>query len=74
MKKKILIIDDEPDVLLFLGTLLRKNGYEVCEACNGEEGLKKVVDEKLDLVCCCNFFPSRVGGRGAGDPAMVTSC
>jgi CheY-like chemotaxis protein len=61
MPKKILIIDDEPDVLLFLGTLLRKNGYEVCEACNGEEGLKKVADEKPDLVCLDLLMPEKTG-------------
>jgi CheY-like chemotaxis protein len=61
MPKKILIIDDEPDVLVFLGTLLRKNGYEVCEACNGEEGLQKIVSEKPDLVCLDLLMPEKTG-------------
>ena len=61
MPKKILIIDDEPDVLLFLGTLLRKNGYEVCEACNGEEGFQKVHEEKPDLVCLDLLMPEKTG-------------
>jgi len=61
MPKKILIIDDEPDVLLFLGTLLRKNGYDVCEACNGEEGLQKVINEKPDLVCLDLLMPEKTG-------------
>ncbi|MGB6064159.1 MAG: response regulator [Desulfomonilaceae bacterium] len=61
MPKKILIIDDEPDVLLFLGTLLRKNGYEVCEACNGQEGLTKVNEEKPDLVCLDLLMPEKTG-------------
>jgi CheY-like chemotaxis protein len=61
MPKKILIIDDEPDVLVFLGTLLRKNGYEVCEACNGEEGMKKVAEEKPDLVCLDLLMPEKTG-------------
>jgi len=61
MSKKVLIIDDEPDILLFLSTLLRKNGYEVCEACDGVEGLKKVMDEKPDLVCLDLIMPEKTG-------------
>lgn len=63
MSKKILIIDDEPDVLLFVGTLLRKSGYEVCEACDGVEGMKKVIDEKPDLVCLDLLMPEKTGIR-----------
>lgn len=61
MPKKILIIDDEQDVLLFLGTLLRKNGYDVCEACDGVEGMKKVMEEKPDLVCLDLIMPEKTG-------------
>jgi len=61
MPKKILIIDDEPDVLLFLGTLLRKNGYEVCEACDGVEGIKKLIEEQPDLVCLDLIMPEKTG-------------
>ncbi|MFH1113620.1 MAG: response regulator [Pseudomonadota bacterium] len=61
MPKKILIIDDEPDVLTFIGTLLRKNGYEVCEASDGVEGLKKVIDERPDLVCLDLLMPEKTG-------------
>ncbi|MFA6222801.1 MAG: response regulator [Desulfomonilaceae bacterium] len=61
MAKKILVIDDEPDVLVFLGTLLRKNGYEVCEAEDGVQGLKMVIDEKPDLVCLDLLMPEKTG-------------
>ncbi|MDQ1238715.1 MAG: hypothetical protein QG577_900 [Thermodesulfobacteriota bacterium] len=61
MAKKILIIDDEPDVLTFLGTLLRKNGYEVCEAGDGVEGMRKVMEEKPDLVCLDLLMPEKTG-------------
>ena len=61
MPKKILIIDDEPDVLTFLGTLLKKNGYEVCEACDGVEGMKKVLQDKPDLVCLDLLMPEKTG-------------
>lgn len=61
MPKKILIIDDEPDVLLFLGTLLKKNGYEVCEACDGVQGMKKLIEEQPDLVCLDLLMPEKTG-------------
>ena len=61
MSRKILIIDDEPDVITFLSTLLRKNGYDVCEACDGVEGMKKVLEEKPDLVCLDLVMPEKTG-------------
>ena len=61
MSKKILVIDDEPDIVTFLTTLLRKNGYEVCEACDGVEGIKKVMEEKPDLVCLDLIMPEKTG-------------
>ncbi len=61
MAQKILIIDDEPDVLTFIGTLLRKNGYDVVEAADGVEGLKKVIDEEPDLVCLDLLMPEKTG-------------
>ena len=59
--EKILVVDDEPDVITFLTTLLRKNGYEVCEACDGVEGMKKVIEEKPDLVCLDLLMPEKTG-------------
>jgi CheY-like chemotaxis protein len=61
MQKKILVIDDEPDIITYLGTLLRKNGYDVCEACDGVEGMKKVIEEKPDLVCLDLIMPEKTG-------------
>ncbi len=61
MSKKILVVDDEPDIITFISTLLRKNGYEVCEAGNGEEGMQKVVEEKPDLVCLDLLMPEKTG-------------
>jgi CheY-like chemotaxis protein len=61
MRKKILVVDDEVDVVTFLATLLRKNGYEVCEARDGVEGMKKVIEEKPDLVCLDLLMPEKTG-------------
>jgi response regulator RpfG family c-di-GMP phosphodiesterase len=39
-KTKILVVDDDPEILLLTATVLRRAGYEVLEASAGEEGLK----------------------------------
>jgi len=49
-KPKILCVDDEPEFLIFLDTLLIRNGYEVIQALNGEEALEKMKEQHVDLV------------------------
>ncbi len=46
----ILIIDDERDVLEFLSYKLKKEGFRVFTATNGERGLQKAIDTKADLI------------------------
>ncbi len=48
--KKILIIDDELQILLVAATRLKANGYAVVTALSGEQGLKKAKKEMPDLV------------------------
>ena len=50
MAKKILVIDDEPDVLKVLLYRLRAKGYEVFTAINGQEGIVAAEKQKPDLV------------------------
>jgi len=47
---KILIIDDEPDILRVLGISLKADGYEVIPALNGTEGLEAFSREKPPIV------------------------
>jgi CheY-like chemotaxis protein len=61
MGKKILVIDDEPDMVTYLSTLLEDNGYEVVTASDGEEGLEKVKAEKPDLVSLDLLMPNKTG-------------
>ena len=49
-KNLILCIDDDPDVLFVLKTVLEANGYAYCEAPSAEDGLKVYRDQKPDLV------------------------
>lgn len=47
---KILIIDDDPDILDVLRTILESKGYDVLEAGSAEEGLKVVKQTPPDLI------------------------
>ena len=47
---KILLIDDEPDILRVLGISLKADGYEVIPALNGTEGLEAFAREKPSIV------------------------
>ena len=50
MPKKILLVDDSASVRTVAGIALRGAGYEVLEACNGQEGLAKLNGEKINLI------------------------
>jgi len=61
LSKKILIADDEPNIVTALEFLLQRNGYEVHVARNGEEALKLVEDCHPDLVLLDVMMPVRSG-------------
>ena len=50
MPKKILIVDDDPDVILFLSTVVKDHGYITADASNGREGLEKAKSDHPDLI------------------------
>lgn len=58
---KILIIDDDPLLLTMYEQKFRKDGYEVATALNGEEGLKKIKEEKPTLVLLDIMMPKISG-------------
>jgi diguanylate cyclase (GGDEF)-like protein len=49
-KGKVLIVDDAPDTLEIIQTLLQYEGYEAITASTGEEGVKKAEEEKPGVV------------------------
>lgn len=59
--KKILIADDEPDILEILDYNLRKEGYEVVRAANGDEALEQAKAQKPDLIVLDIMMPKRTG-------------
>jgi CheY-like chemotaxis protein len=63
MKKKILIVDDEPEQIEFAAMVMQENGYIPISASDGEEGMKKVHTEKPDLILLDILMPEK-GGLG----------
>ncbi len=63
MSKKVLVVDDDPDVILFNKTVVEEYGYIPIIATNGEEGLEKVKAEKPDLVLLDVLMPRQSGLR-----------
>ncbi|BBO76097.1 response regulator [Desulfosarcina widdelii] len=63
MSKKVLIVDDDPDVRLFNSTVVEESGYTPVEAANGEEGLKMLKQESPDLVVLDVLMPKQSGIR-----------
>ena len=59
--KKILIVDDEPDVLLVLGKRLASSGYDVVKAASGQAGLIKAKAERPDLIIMDMMMPGMSG-------------
>jgi len=59
--KKILIVDDEKDMLTLLGARLMKAGYSVIKADNGQEAIKLAKLEKPDLAILDIIMPDMGG-------------
>ena len=57
MVKKILIVDDEQDIVELLKYNLEKEGYKCYTASNGEEGVAKAKDKKPDLILLDIMMP-----------------
>jgi len=57
MAKTILIIEDDKFLLGLIAQKLIKEGFEISEAVDGEEGIKKVKEEKPDLVLLDLILP-----------------
>ena len=62
-KKKILIVDDEPDILRLISLRLRKLGYDVLTAVDGKEALDATRNENPDLVLLDLLIPFMNGAE-----------
>jgi len=59
--KKVLIVDDELDMRIFLSTLFKTGGYEAVTAKNGSEGLEKARSFQPDLIVLDVMMPKQGG-------------
>jgi len=84
MAQKILIIDDEPSLIMLLRSRLLRRKYEVVTAADGVEGLEKAKSEKPDLIILDVLMPGLSGyqlveklreyeGTGRKTPIIVIS-
>ena len=64
-RKKILLIEDEPDYRLALRERLEANGYDVIEAEDGKQGLESARSQQPDLIIADAMLPKLSGFRVA---------
>ena len=65
--KRILIIDDDPDILASVEAILKQEAYETDTAPNGERGLEKARESPPDLVVLDLFMPKKSGMKFLND-------
>jgi CheY-like chemotaxis protein len=60
-RRRVLIVDDEPDVLLLCRVNLEFEGYEVIEACDGIEALERIRSDRPEVVLLDVMMPRMDG-------------
>jgi DNA-binding response OmpR family regulator len=63
--KKILVVDDEPDVASLLTLMLKSQGYDVITARDGQEALEKARNQNPDLILLDVMLPKMDGYKVA---------
>ncbi len=63
MPRKVLVVDDDPDVQLFNASVVEELGCVPIEAANGEEGKRMVEQERPDLILLDVMMPLQSGIR-----------
>jgi len=58
---KILIVDDEPDIVAFLSYNLKNKGYQISTASDGVEAIRKAREFKPDLILLDVMMPNKDG-------------
>ncbi len=73
--RKVLIVDDDIDVITLIQTILRKEGFEVITANDKKEGMKKIREEKpdlaiLDVMMTTHYEGFELAKEISDDPAL----
>lgn len=58
---KVLVVDDQPDIVTYLEALLQDNGYQVITAYDGNEGIRKAREHRPDLITLDVTMPGKSG-------------
>jgi len=61
MAKKILIVDDEPDAISFIGTVLEDNHFDYISADNGNSGIEMARKERPHVILLDLIMPEKSG-------------
>jgi len=61
MTKKVMVVDDEPDILFTVGRMLEISGYSVIKATDGKDCIKKLKESTPDLVLLDIMMPEISG-------------
>lgn len=61
MSRKILIADDEPNIVISLEFLMKREGFDVIIATNGEEAVQRIRSDRPDLVLLDVMMPKKSG-------------
>jgi DNA-binding response OmpR family regulator len=61
MTKKILIVDDEPNIVISLEYLLKREGFQIAVANDGEAALERVAEFQPDMVLLDVMMPKKSG-------------
>lgn len=61
--KRILVVDDEQDIRIYLSTLFEDQGYETIQAKDGEEAMQRMLAEAPDLITLDISMPEKSGIR-----------
>jgi two-component system chemotaxis response regulator CheY len=59
--KKVMVVDDSPSVRQQVGLALTQAGYDVLEACDGQDGLQKATTPGVALLICDINMPKMNG-------------
>ncbi len=62
LKGKILVVEDDPSLAQILGSRLKRTGFEVFRAANGEEALQEIKANQPDLVLLDIILPGKFDG------------
>ncbi|MDH3290171.1 MAG: response regulator [Gemmatimonadota bacterium] len=66
-RKTVLVIDDDADFQMSVGSLLEVEGYDVVAAASGREGLRKLLEVRPDVVLLDVMMESTTEGYGVSE-------